>query len=113
MTAFARASLRRRILREARGLAPSIELPWMPPWGGDLDAELVDLMVDVVVLQSDVVDARAWDDDASGAQHRARIVDACTSVVVRADALALRTTAHAVREIAASLRAWEALAPRR
>ncbi|MFM2475444.1 hypothetical protein, partial [Burkholderia cenocepacia] len=104
-------ALRRRIQRDARGLTPSIELPWSPPFGDDLDPALVDLMADVLVLQADVADERTWGDDA--AQRRTRAVDASTSIAVRADALSLRATAHALREIAASMRAWDALAPRR
>lgn len=111
MGAFARGALRRRILRDARGLTPSIELPWSPPFGDELDAALVDLVADVLVLQADVVDARTWHDD--GARRRVRVVDASTSIAERADALALRATASALREIAASVRAWEALAPQR
>jgi len=113
MASFARSALRRRIGRDARGLAPSIELPWMPPWGDELDAELVDLMADVLVLQADVADARAWDDDAEGARLRTRLVDAASALATRCDARGFRATSHALREIAATTRAWEALAPAR
>lgn len=111
MGAVARAALRRRILRDARGLTPSIELPWSPPFGDELDAGIVDLLADVLVLQADVTDERTWDDD--DARRRTRVVVAATSIAARADALALRATAHALREIAASVRAWETLATQR
>lgn len=112
MSGFARAALRRRIHRDARGLAPSIELPWMPPWGDELADDLVDLIADVLVLQADVADERSWLDDATGAQQRAHLAGTCTTLAARADAHALRATATTVREITASLRAWEAMAPR-
>ena len=113
MGAFARGALRRRILRDARGLAPSIELPWMPPWGDELDADVVDLLADVRVLQADVADELAWTDDADGAHRRVRLVDAAARLADRCDARAYRATSHALREIAAATRAWESLAPSR
>lgn len=111
MGAFARGALRRRIQRDARGLAPSVDLPWMPPWGDELAAEVVDVLADVRVLQADVVDARSWSDDESGAQRRIRLVETVDALSARTDAQSFGATTHALREIAASLRAWEALAP--
>lgn len=113
MGAFARGGLRRRILRDARGLAPSIELPWTPPWGEEFDASLVDLLADVLVLQADVADDRTWGDDADGARRRTRCVDAAVALAERCDARDLRSTSHALREVAATTRAWASLAASR
>lgn len=113
MPALVRASLRRRILRDARGLAPSVELPWMPPWGSELADDLIDVIADVHVLHADVAHDDAWIDDAHGALRRSHVIASSTALAARCDERAFRSTAHALREIAATLRAWESMAPPR
>lgn len=104
-----RRRLERRIQREARGLQPSVELPWSPPWGRELAAGLVDVLADVAVLQAELADARTWDADDDGRRRRATAVESAASLRARCVALGFAGTARALREIASSLQAWDAL----
>lgn len=104
-----RRRLERRIQREARGLQPSVELPWSPPWGPELADGLVDVLADVAVLQAELADARTWDADDDGRRRRTGAIDATASLRARCLTLGLSGTAHALQEIASSLRAWDAL----
>lgn len=104
-----RRRLERRIHREARGLQPSVELPWSPPWGPDLADDLVDVLADVAVLQADLADARTWDADDDGRRRRATAIDTAASLQARCLTLGFGGTARALHGIASSLRAWEAL----
>ena len=110
--ALALGRLERTIQREAKGLAPSIELPWTPPWGDDVAPDVVELLADLAVLQADVAAARTWTRDDAAALRRRRAVDDAEGLAERAADRGAQATAARLRAIASSLRAWEALAPR-
>ncbi|MFC7430441.1 MULTISPECIES: hypothetical protein [unclassified Agrococcus] len=95
--------------RDARGLQPSVELPWSPPWSVDLGEALVDLLADVSVLQADVASAATWLDDEDARRRRSAAIDAAVALRARCATHGFTATAHALHEIASSLRAWEAL----